>query len=56
MENSIFYNHILRALGFNAYTAGVRIRPRVNGVPQGNYMGWYDNLAHTLCAQKNELD
>lgn len=43
MENSIFFNHVLRALGFHVYTAGVRIRPRVNGEPQGNYMGWYHN-------------
>ncbi|CAA7270270.1 unnamed protein product [Cyclocybe aegerita] len=40
MENSIFFNHILRGLGFNAYTAGVRIRPRIEGVPQGDYIGW----------------
>ncbi len=41
MENSIFFNHILRALGFQVYTAGVRIRPRVGGVPVGDYIGWY---------------
>jgi len=40
MEVSIFFNHILRALGFTAYTAGVRIRPRVGGVPTGDYIGW----------------
>ncbi|KAJ3508692.1 hypothetical protein NLJ89_g5615 [Agrocybe chaxingu] len=40
MENSIFFNHILRGLGFNAYMAGVRIRPRIEGVPQGDYIGW----------------
>ena len=40
MENSIFFNHILGALGFNAYTAGARIRLRVNGVPEGEYIGW----------------
>ena len=40
MENSIFFNHILRALGFTVYTAGVRIRPRKAGVPQGDYIGW----------------
>lgn len=40
MENSIFFNHVLRALGFQVYTAGVRVRPRVGGVPKGNYMGW----------------
>jgi len=40
MENSIFFNHILRGLGFDVYTAGVRIRPRIDGVPGGEYMGW----------------
>ncbi|KAK4237764.1 arylamine N-acetyltransferase, pineal gland isozyme NAT-10 [Achaetomium macrosporum] len=42
MENSILFNHMLRALGFaDAYLAGVRIRPRVDGVPQGeSYTGW----------------
>ena len=40
METSIFYNHILRALGFQVYTAGVRIRMRKEGVPFGNYIGW----------------
>ncbi|GIZ38272.1 hypothetical protein CKM354_000169300 [Cercospora kikuchii] len=40
MENSIFHNHILRALGFPAYLAAVRIRYRVDGIPQGNYSGW----------------
>jgi arylamine N-acetyltransferase len=41
MENSILFNHVLRALGFTVYTAGVRIRPRLNGVPGGDYIGWY---------------
>ena len=40
MENSLFYNQILRGLGFRAYTVGVRIRHRVDGVPQGEYSGW----------------
>jgi arylamine N-acetyltransferase len=40
METSIFFNHVLRALGFTVYTAGVRIRPRVGGVPGGDYIGW----------------
>jgi arylamine N-acetyltransferase len=40
MENSIFFNHVLRALGFQVYTAGVRIRPRQGGIPGGNYIGW----------------
>ncbi|TFK53694.1 cysteine proteinase [Heliocybe sulcata] len=40
MENSIFFNHVLRALGFEVYLAGARIRYRVDGIPQGNYSGW----------------
>lgn len=41
MENSLFFNHVLRAVGFQVYTAGVRVRPRLNGVPQGDYIGWF---------------
>ncbi|KAH9237290.1 hypothetical protein K456DRAFT_1334957 [Colletotrichum gloeosporioides 23] len=37
MEIAILYNHILRALGFDAYTAGVRTRPRIEGVPKGDF-------------------
>jgi arylamine N-acetyltransferase len=37
---SIFFNHMLRALGFPAYLAPVRIRYRVDGIPQGDYSGW----------------
>jgi arylamine N-acetyltransferase len=40
MENSIFFNHVLKGLGFRVYTAGVRIRPRIGGVPDGDYIGW----------------
>lgn len=39
MENSLLYNHILRALGFTVYTAGVKIRSRENGIPHGPYTG-----------------
>lgn len=41
MEVALLYNHILRALGFDAYTAGVRTRPRVHGAPTGDFPGWY---------------
>lgn len=37
---SILFNHILRALDFPAYLAPVRIRHRINGVPQGDFSGW----------------
>ncbi|KAK3307889.1 arylamine N-acetyltransferase 2 [Chaetomium strumarium] len=43
MENSILFHHMLRALGFAdvCYLTGVRTRPRVDGVPQGDsYTGW----------------
>lgn len=40
MENSIFFNHILRGLGFQVYTAGARVRNRYGGIPQGDFMGW----------------
>jgi arylamine N-acetyltransferase len=40
MEISIMFNHILRGLGFKAYTAGVRIRRREDGVPSGEFIGW----------------
>ena len=40
LENSIFFNHILRGLGFKAYPVGAKIRPRVGSVPQGDYIGW----------------
>ncbi|KAH7152940.1 hypothetical protein EDB81DRAFT_718566 [Dactylonectria macrodidyma] len=39
MEIAILYNHILRAAGFDAYTAGVRTRGRLEGVPRGDYPG-----------------
>lgn len=40
MEVAILYCHMLRAMGFDAYTAGVRTRSRIAGVPQGDYPGW----------------
>lgn len=40
MEIAILYNHILRALGFDVYTAGVKIRRRQGGIPGGEYVGW----------------
>ncbi|KAI0389026.1 cysteine proteinase [Xylariaceae sp. FL0594] len=40
MENAILYNNVLVGLGFDAYTAGVRTRLRLGGVPSGDYPGW----------------
>lgn len=40
METSLFYNHMLRGLGFTAYTAGVTIRRREGVTPVGAYIGW----------------
>lgn len=37
---SIFFNHMLRSLGFPAYLSACRIRYRVDGIPQGDYSGW----------------
>jgi arylamine N-acetyltransferase len=39
MEISLLFNHILRGLGFDVYTAGVKIRRRQNGIPDGPYTG-----------------
>lgn len=40
LEGTIFFNHVLRGLGFHAYIVGARARPRVNGVPKGDFTGW----------------
>ncbi|KAH7348797.1 hypothetical protein BKA65DRAFT_594557 [Rhexocercosporidium sp. MPI-PUGE-AT-0058] len=58
MENSIFFNHILRGLGWTVYTAGVRIRPRVGGVPGGDYIGWVHivNIVTLSTGEKYMLD
>jgi arylamine N-acetyltransferase len=39
MEVSLLFNHILRGLGFDIYTAGVKIRRRQKGIPDGPYTG-----------------
>ncbi|KAI0483103.1 cysteine proteinase [Xylariaceae sp. FL0804] len=42
LECSLLYGHVLRALGFDAYTAGARPRNRqADGVPEGDYPGWF---------------
>ena len=40
MEVSLFYNKMLLAMGFQAYTVGARTRRRLSGTPQGDYPGW----------------
>ncbi|KAI0159568.1 cysteine proteinase [Xylariaceae sp. FL1272] len=40
MENAILYNHMLVGMGFDTYTAGVRTRLRLGGVPSGDFPGW----------------
>lgn len=47
MEHSIFFNSVLRAYGFQVYLTGARPRLRKNGVPYGEYQGWYV-LAHSI--------
>ena len=41
METSIFYYHVLKALGFHVYMAGVKIRLRdvETAVPAGDFIG-----------------
>ncbi|KAJ4387542.1 hypothetical protein N0V93_008137 [Gnomoniopsis smithogilvyi] len=38
MEGSLFFLHILRSLGYQAYPTVVRIRLREDGVPKGDYV------------------
>ena len=40
LENNQLFLYMLRDLGFEAYPVGAKIRPRVDGVPQGEYMCW----------------
>lgn len=39
MEGSLFFLHVLRSIGFDAYPTAVRIRLREDGVPKGDYVG-----------------
>jgi arylamine N-acetyltransferase len=48
LECSIFFHHVLLGLGFSVYMTGVRNRERINGVPQGEYQGWYISSNPTL--------
>ncbi|KAJ5087209.1 hypothetical protein N7456_010825 [Penicillium angulare] len=40
LECSIFFNNVLRGLGFSVYMTGVRNRARIDGIPQGEFKGW----------------
>lgn len=53
LECSIFFYHVLLGLGFSTYTTGVRNRARIDGVPQGEYGGWYDISTPLYPAQAN---
>lgn len=41
LENTIFFKNILRGFGFRVHTVAATIRPRIQGVPGGDYMGMY---------------
>ncbi|OOF95545.1 hypothetical protein ASPCADRAFT_170266 [Aspergillus carbonarius ITEM 5010] len=58
LEVSIFFHHMLRGLGFQTYMTGARIRPRVDGVPGGEYSGIIHttNIVHLPTGQKYSLD
>lgn len=40
MESSLLLTYMLRALGFQVYPVGVRVRLRKDGVPHGGFPGW----------------
>ncbi|KAK7431186.1 hypothetical protein QQZ08_002226 [Neonectria magnoliae] len=40
MENSLLLTYMLRALGFQVYPVGVRVRLRKDGIPHGGFPGW----------------
>ncbi|KGO42339.1 Arylamine N-acetyltransferase [Penicillium expansum] len=40
LEMGIFFHHILRGLGFSLYMTGGRSRDRIDGIPEGEFMGW----------------
>lgn len=39
MELCVFYYNLLRAIGFNVYQTGIRIRLRNGPIPFGDYIG-----------------
>ncbi|PWY67884.1 arylamine N-acetyltransferase 2 [Aspergillus heteromorphus CBS 117.55] len=58
MELTIFFHHMLCGLGFQTYMTGVRNRPRVDGVPGGEYTGLthINNIVHLPTGQKFSMD
>lgn len=40
MEGNLLFNAVLRALGYDAYLSGARIRLRIGNVPEGPWLGW----------------
>lgn len=40
VELNVLFGHLLRALGFNIYFGGAKVRPRTNGIPGGAFLGW----------------
>ncbi|KAJ9357521.1 arylamine N-acetyltransferase 2 [Paecilomyces variotii] len=58
MELSIFFHHMLRGLGFHVYMTAVRIRPRTDGVPGGEYGGFthINNIVHLPSGKRFSVD
>ncbi|EFQ99681.1 hypothetical protein MGYG_02694 [Nannizzia gypsea CBS 118893] len=58
MELSIFFHHMLRAIGFDVYMTGIRNRTRTEGVPSGEYQGWthINNIVHLPSGEKFSVD
>lgn len=41
LENNLFFFFILRDLGFQVYPVGAKSRGRIDGLPEGDFQGWY---------------
>jgi arylamine N-acetyltransferase len=41
LENNLFFLYTLRDLGFQVYPVGTKSKLRIDGVPQGDFQGWY---------------
>lgn len=41
LENNLFFLYMLRDLGFQTYPVGVKSRLRIDGIPKGEFQGWY---------------